>query len=251
MNIDLFTATGTKKGTATLPAALFEGVINQGLMHQAVIRQQANARHPISHAKTRAEVSGSTRKLFQQKGTGRARRGSIRSPLMRGGGKAFGPRSVRNYELDMPQQMRRAALVACLSLQAKQGAIIALENYPTDVKTKQMNALLTKLPVELGRRILIVTADKHQGVSLSARNIHNVKTITAPYLNPIDVLGAKHIVFLVDAIKKAEEVFGKKKQKKERVKPEEVKAEGAAPKAAKKPKTATKAKVKKTSKASK
>lgn len=216
MTIDVYSSTGSKKGTATLPKALFEGAVNEGLMHQAVTRQQGNARITIAHAKGRSEVEGSTRKLYQQKGTGRARRGSIRSPLLRGGGKAFGPRKNENYATRMPQKMRRAALVSALTVQAKNGIILGLEDYPTEIKAKNAHAMLSKMPVELGRKILIVTPVKHEGITLSVRNIPNVKTVMAAYLNPVDVLGSRHIIFMVEALKKAEEVFGAKTQKTER-----------------------------------
>mgnify|MGYP001174113335 CR=1 FL=1 len=207
MTIDVYTSTGTKKGTATLPDSLFKAPINEDLMHQALVRQQSNRRKSIAHVKGRGEVRGSTRKLYAQKGTGRARRGSIRSPLLRGGGKAFGPRSNSNYTKDMPRAMRRAALKSCLSLQANSGAILGLESYPDTIKTKDMNAMLSKMPVDLGRKIVIVTAGNHTALSMSARNIPGVKTIAAAYLNPEDILGAHKMIFLVDAIKKAEAVF--------------------------------------------
>ncbi len=210
MLIDVYTATGEKKGTVELPKTLFEAPINGGLMHQALVRQQSNRRASTAHVKTRAEVSGSTRKLYSQKGTGRARRGSLRSPVLRGGGKAFGPRNVKNYTKDMPQKMRQSALKSCLSLQAQKKAIIGLEGAWTEVKSKKAAELLGKLPVELGRRILFVTAQVHRELKLSTRNIPNVKVITAAYLNPEDVLGSRHIIFLVDALAKTEEMFGGK-----------------------------------------
>lgn len=208
MKVDVYTATGTKKGTVDLPSSLFEAPINEGLMHQAVVRQQSNRRHAIAHAKSRGEVRGSTRKLFAQKGTGRARRGSVRSPLLRGGGKAFGPSSDANFTKEMPRSMRRAALKSCLSLQAKQNRILGLESYPEEIQTKKFMDMLTKMPVEIGRKILFVLPNSHLQMQLSARNIPNVKTIQAGYLNPQDVLNAHHIIFLVDAIQKAEEIFG-------------------------------------------
>ncbi|TSC97000.1 MAG: LSU ribosomal protein L4P [Candidatus Peregrinibacteria bacterium Greene1014_49] len=216
MKIDVYTATGSKNGSLDLPAALFEAAINQGLMHQAVVRQQSNRRHPIAHAKNRGEVIGSTKKLYAQKGTGRARRGPARSPLLKGGGKAFGPRSDRNYHKDMPKTMRRVALLSALSMQAKQGSIMGLENYPENVKTKDAAAVLQKMPVELGRRILIVTPARHRGIALSTRNLPNVRAITAAYLNPEDVLGARHIIFFVDAIAEAEKIFGGERDRPER-----------------------------------
>jgi large subunit ribosomal protein L4 len=211
MTIDVFTATGEKKGTTTLPSALFEAPIRMGLLHQAVVMQQANRRAAIAHTKSRGEIRGSTRKLYQQKGTGRARRGPIRSPLLRGGNKAFGPKSVANFTKRMPHAMRRAALLGSLSLQAKRGAILGLEDYPDTIKTKLAATLLRKLPVEFGRPILFVTPGQHRGLLLSTRNLPTVKAITAAYLNPEDVLRARHLIFLVEAIRKAEEVFGKGK----------------------------------------
>lgn len=208
MQVDLYTATGTKKGSLELPAALFATKVNQGLMHQAVVMQQANRRSAIAHAKGRGEVVGSTKKLFQQKGTGRARRGPLRSPVMRGGGKSFGPKSDRNFSKDMPKKMRHAALRSCLSFQAKQNVIFGLEGIGSDAKTKAAHALLSKLPVELGRRILIVSPEKNSALQLSMRNIPGVKVIQAAYLNPEDVLVSRHIIFFPDAVKKAEEMFG-------------------------------------------
>jgi large subunit ribosomal protein L4 len=213
MTIDVYTSTGTKKGTVELPKSIFGAAINEGLMHQAVVRQQSNRRNPIAHARGRSEVQGSTRKLYQQKGTGRARRGSIRSPLMRGGGKAFGPRSIANFEKKMPRGMRRQALFSSLSYKAEQKAILGLENYPEELKTKTFMTLLGKLPVNIGRRILVVTAANHRSLILSSRNVSGLKTVTAAELNPEDVLVSHHIIFLVDAIAKAEEIFGKEGEK--------------------------------------
>jgi large subunit ribosomal protein L4 len=231
MTIDIFTATGTKKGTLDLPAVLFGAVINQGLMHQAIVRQQSNRRNSIAHAKNRNEVAGSTRKLYAQKGTGRARRGSIRSPLLRGGGKAFGPRSEANFTKDMPKAMRRAALFSCLSLQAKNKAIIGLESYPETIKTKTLAELLKKLPVNL-RRVLFVIPEKHESLWLSCRNLQSVKTIDVAYLNPEDILMAKTIVFVGDSVQKAEQIFGTRvardqKAKKELDTPHETKKKTA------------------------
>jgi large subunit ribosomal protein L4 len=147
--------------------------------------------------------------MFAQKGTGRARRGPIRSPLLRGGGKAFGPRNDSNFIKNMPKNMRHAALRACLSLQAKQGAILGLESYPETIKTKTMTELLKKMPVEMGRRILFVIPEKHEALWLSSRNIPRTKVVMASYLNPEDIVNAKHLIFLSGAIEKAEEIFGK------------------------------------------
>jgi large subunit ribosomal protein L4 len=209
MTIDIFSVTGQKGKQLTLSDALFGESVNWGLMHQAVVRQQSNARSSIAHVKTRSEVSGSTRKLFAQKGTGQARRGDIRSPTLRGGGKAFGPRNERNFEKRMPKKMRHAAIRSCLSLMASKGAVIGLESYPDSIKTKTLSDLLKKLPIEHGRKILIVSPAAHKGLTLSARNIPAVKAVTSAHLNPESVLGARHVIFLVDALAEAEKLFGK------------------------------------------
>jgi large subunit ribosomal protein L4 len=248
MKIDVYTATGTKKGSVELPAGLFEAPINKGLMHLALIRQQSNRRHSIAHVKHRGEIVGSTKKMFQQKGTGRARRGAIRSPLLRGGGKAFGPRNESNFFKDMPKKMRRAALFSCLSLRAKEGAVLGLENYPDDVKTKAFMALLKKLPVEFGRRITVVLPAHHRGLELSARNVPRVKTILAQYLNPEDILGSQRVIFLVEAIKVAEDTFLKAD---DRLEKRVGKIRDNEAKDAKEMKDAVEAKAKKVTKASK
>jgi large subunit ribosomal protein L4 len=210
MQIDIFSHTGSKVKSIDLPASLFGAEVNFGLMHQMVTLQQANRRQSPAHVKTRAEVSGSTRKIVAQKHTGGARHGNIRNPLMRGGGKIFGPRNDKNYTKDMPRKMRHAALRSGLSMQAGKGAVLGIDNYPETVKTKTMNDLLKKLPVDLGRRIVIVLPSAHKGVQLSARNIEGVKTITAGYLNLEDILNARHLIFVGDAIEKADAIFGRK-----------------------------------------
>ncbi len=207
MTIDVFSSTGTKKSTLELPAELFAARINHGLIHQAIVRQQSNRRFAIAHAKNRGEVAGSTRKLYGQKHTGRARRGPIRSPLLRGGGKAFGPRKEANFDKDMPRAMRRAALFACLSFQAKKNAIFGLESYPSAIKTKDLAALIKKLPIN-NRSILFVLPEKHDGLFLSARNIPNVTTVLVPYLNPEAIVNSRSIIFVGDSIAKAEAIFG-------------------------------------------
>lgn len=212
MQIDVFSSTGSKAKTMDLPASLFESEVNWGLMHQAVVLQQANARQSAAHVKTRGEVQGSTKKLFSQKHTGQARRGPIRAAGLRGGGKVFGPRNTQNPTKDMPKKMRHAALRSALSLQATKKAIHGLENFPESIKTKSVSDLLKKMPVEYGRKILLVTPGAHNALYLSARNIAGVKTIAASYLNIEDVLNARHIVFVTDAIEQADKLFGKKER---------------------------------------
>ncbi len=227
MTIDVFTKTGTKSGTMSLPETLFAAPIHHGLIQQAVLLQQGNAKQNVAHVKTRSEVRGSTRKLYMQKHTGRARRGSVRSPVLRGGGKAFGPRNLRTFEREMPKAMRHAALRACLTLQANKKIIMGLEGFNDDIKTKAAHTMLEKMSVNIGRPVLIVTSEKNASLTKSTRNIPGVKTLLASYLNPIDVLGAHHIIFVTGAVERAVEVFAKKSVLAEDGEPK--------PKAAKKP----------------
>jgi len=210
MTIDVFSATGQKGKQLTLPASLFGADVNFGLMHQAVVRQQSGRRQSPAHVLTRSEVSGSTKKLFTQKHTGRARRGDVRSPTLRGGGKAFGPRNVKNFEKDMPKKMRHAALRSCLSLQAGKGTIMGLESFGDAIKTKTLVELLGKMSIKEVRNVLIVSKGVQKSLVLSARNVPGVTVVPASYLNPEAVLHARSIVFLTDAIDEADRLFGKK-----------------------------------------
>lgn len=210
MTIEVYSATGENVTRLTLPETLFQQPVNWGLIHQAITMEEANRRASIAHSKTRGEIRGSTRKVYAQKHTGRARRGPIRSPLLKGGGKAFGPRSVRNFAQRMPRAMRHAALRAALSAQARKGAILGLQNYPDTIKTKDAAAMLRRLPIDGGRRLLIVLPGEHRSLHRSARNIPGVHIVRAAYLNPRDVLAARHLLFLVDAISVAERLFGRR-----------------------------------------
>ena len=210
MKIDVYDKSGKKKSSVELPKALFEAEINTGLMHLALVRQQSNRRTPVAHAKSRGEITASTRKLFRQKGTGRARRGSVSANILRGGAKSFGPKKTRNFVKDMPRKMRRKALTSCLSQSAKDGKIIGLEGYGDDAKTKTFAALLSKLPVSVGRKIVFVLPSHMEAMERGAKNVPKVKTLLVQYLNPEDVLGAHHVVFVADAISVAESIFTEK-----------------------------------------
>jgi len=238
MQIDVYSATGSKLKQLDLPATLFGEEVNWGLIHQAVVRQQSNRRQSPAHVKTRGEVRGSTKKLYAQKHTGQARRGAVRSPLLRGGGKTFGPRNDKNYIKDMPRKMRHAALRACLSLQASKGNVFGIDSYPETIKTKAVADMLKKMPLQHGRKVLLITDGTHNSLSMSARNIEGVKTVSASYLNPEDVLNARHLIFLVDALDRANKLFGKNDRAaktSKASKPVEEKAPKAAKKMTKKP----------------
>jgi large subunit ribosomal protein L4 len=210
MKADLYTSEGAKNGTVDLPAAIFGIKANVGLMHEALQRQLALGRANTASVKTKTEVAGGGRKPWRQKGTGRARQGSIRSAQWRGGGVIFGPTTERNYEMRMPKKMRRKALFSALSVKAEDKSIIALEAFASEVpKTKAFAGLLAKM--ECSRRTLVVISANDPVLQRSSRNLPGVKTILAQYLNIHDILSADRVVFLKDAISKTEEIFGDKK----------------------------------------
>jgi len=187
---------------------VFAVPFNQAVVHQAVVRQQANARQGTASTKTRSEVSGSKRKLFRQKGTGLARAGSRKSPLRRGGGVAFGPKP-RSYRQAMPKKMRQLALRCVLSAKAGDGELKVLEQLKfEEPKTKEMLRILTALGVDSSA--LITTSEAEENVVKSARNLPGIKTIPASLLNVIDVLSCKKLLMTEAAVGKVEQLWGKR-----------------------------------------
>lgn len=206
MKIDLYTQSGEKKGQLDVSDKMFNCPVNAEVIRLALVRQQANERRAVAHTKTRGEVSLSTRKLYRQKGTGRARMGGANNPLRRGGGISFGPRNTRNFTLRMPQKERRLALYSLLSQKAAHQSILALESYEAKVpKTKDLAQLLKKLAIQ--KTALVVLPKKQMVLEKSAANLPHVKTILVNYLNPFDLLKYEKVLFLVDSLKKAEELF--------------------------------------------
>ncbi len=181
---------------------------NQAVVHQAMVRQRANARQGTASTKTRGEVSGTTRKLFRQKGTGYARGGSRRSPLRRGGGIAFGPKP-RSYRQAMPKKMRQLALRCVLSAKAGDGELMILEQLKLDEpKTKEMVGILVALGVDSS--VLIATSEPEENVVKSARNLPRIKTIPASLLNVIDILSYKMLLMTEAAVRKVEQLWGQR-----------------------------------------
>jgi len=184
---------------------------NEAVVHQAMVRQQANARQGTASTKTRAEVSGTGRKLYRQKHTGMARAGSRRSPLRRGGGVAFGPKP-RSYRQAMPKKMRQLALRCMLSTKAKDKELMVLEQLEFDEpRTKEMARILVGLGV--GSSALIVTKEADGNVVKSARNLSKIKTSPASLLNVVDLLSCKMLLMTEDAVRRAEEIWGEKSSK--------------------------------------
>ncbi len=209
MEISIHSQTGPVVEKMTLPKEIFEVPVRKALVHRALIMQQSNERSAIAHTKHRDERAGSTRKLYRQKGTGRARKGDVRSPIMRKGGVAFGPRSARNFELKMNHQERRGALFSMLSAKAKEKSIVGLDKYEGKMNTKAFVAMLAAL--ELSKKVLVVLAAKDPVVQKSASNLPRIQTILVNYLNVRDLLHADHVLFLKDALLKLPTVFKPKK----------------------------------------
>jgi large subunit ribosomal protein L4 len=206
MKFALYTQSGEAKGEVDASDKIFAAKINEQLVHQALVRQLANARDSIAHTKTRGEVRGSTRKIYRQKGTGGARHGSRYANIFRGGGAVFGPRNVSNFKKDMPRKQRRIALFSALSARANDKKIIALDKLELDVpKTKTIADILKKLPIE--KSALIVSADRNDILERSTSNLPNAKVIAVDFLNIADILKFDTIIFIQDALKKAEEHF--------------------------------------------
>lgn len=206
MKIDLYTQTGAKKGTVEASDKMFKAPVNEELIRLAVLRQLDNARQSNAHAKTRGEIRGGGRKPWKQKGTGRARVGSTRSPLWRHGGVIFGPRNNRNYSKDMPAKERRAALFGSLSQKAAGSGIFALDEFKVKApKTKEFTALMSKLPVK--RSLLVVLAERDAALEKSTANLPNVKVILVNYLNIHDIFSHEKVMFMENALKKAEKLF--------------------------------------------
>lgn len=202
----MYTQTGEKNGTLELPKEIFEVPFNMDLIHQALVRQNANERVNLAHTKTRGEVSGGGRKPYKQKGTGNARQGSTRSPQWKGGAIIFGPRNNRNFSKSMPKKQRRQALFSALSEKARNKEILGLEKYETEKpKTKTFAALIKKLPIE--RDVLVVLPGKNKIIEKSAGNLPNVKIILAGYLNIRDLQSYRNVLILKDAVTKIKETF--------------------------------------------
>jgi large subunit ribosomal protein L4 len=190
---------------------VFAVAFNEAVVHQALLRQLADRRLGTADTKRRGEVTGSSRKMHAQKHTGRARRGDNRSPLLKGGGIAFGPHP-RSYRQAMPKKMRRLALKCVLSDKAGSGELKIVDKLEFDsLKTKAVLDMLIALGI--GDSVLIATAEPKADVVISAGNLAGVKTVPAPLLNVGELLSYKGIVMDIDAVRKVEQIWGEKKVK--------------------------------------
>lgn len=187
--------------------ALFEVEVKPHLLHSAVVNQLANKRAGTASTKTKGLVSGGGKKPWKQKGTGRARSGSSRSPLWRHGGTVFGP-LPRDYSYSMPKKMKRAALTAALAEKAKEQRVIVLDKLAlAEPKTKQMSALLATLGVS--ENAIVLLSSENRNVALAARNIPSVKVLRMQNINVYDLLKYRYLITTEDALNALEETYGK------------------------------------------
>lgn len=204
--VNVLSQTGSSVGEIELNDAIFGIEPNESVLFDAIVAQRASLRQGTHKTKGRSEVSGGGRKPWRQKGTGRARQGSIRSPQWRGGGIVFGP-TPRSYSYKLPKKVRRLALKSALSAKVGEQNFVVLDALQLDApKTKDFVSILGNLNIDT--KALFVTADINENVALSARNIPGVTVLTANGINVLDLLGHEKVVFTKAAVEKVEEVLG-------------------------------------------
>lgn len=201
---DIYDVQGKKTSTIELPENIFGLAWNDALMHQVVTTMQANARPLVAHVKNRGEVRGGGRKPWQQKGTGRARHGSIRSPIWRGGGVTHGPRNDKVYAREIPKKMRTKALFIALSRKFKDGELLFVNSFgieaPKTAVAKKAMVMLSKvsgfnqLASKRKNAVLIGFADMSPASEKSFRNLGNVECASIRNINPVSVLGSKYMI---------------------------------------------------------
>jgi large subunit ribosomal protein L4 len=206
MQVPVYNIQGKRIDEIELRDDIFAVPVHEGLMHQALVRQMANARLGTHKTKTRGEVRGGGRKPWRQKGTGRARQGSIRAPHWRGGGTVFGPQP-RSYEKKMPRKMRRQALRSVLSVKAGDSQVVLLDALEmAEPRTKEIEILLQNLGIQSSALILLPGRD--ETILRSVRNLPDVRTLVAQYLNVRDLLQYDYILMPLDSLSVIEGILG-------------------------------------------
>jgi len=204
--VTLFKQDSSEAGKAELKDAIFKAEVRESLLHSSVVTHLANQRQGNHATKTRGEVSGGGIKPWKQKGTGRARQGSIRAPQWKGGGVSWGPQP-RDYRIRMNRKTRQAALKSALSLKMGDGSLVVLDAFEFSApKTKQAMEFLKKFKAEQSK-VLLVSGKLSDNVKKSVRNIEKIGYTTADALNPYELLWAEKVFVTLDAVKKIEEVL--------------------------------------------
>jgi len=207
VQVPVYSSNGKVVAQMELSQAVFGFPFNQAVVHQAMARQLANRRQGTAASKTRGEVRASTAKLYRQKGTGRARRGDRKSPLLRGGGVVFGPKP-RTYRQAMPKKARRLALKCLLSAKARDGNMKLVQELDfEEPRTKDMMSILSSLGI--GSSALILTAHPAPNVAKSAANLPEIKVLPSTLINVLDLLSYEVLIATVGAVRNIEEIWGK------------------------------------------
>jgi len=212
MLVNTYNQNGEKVSQTRLPSEIFGVKVNPDLIHQVVVSQMANRRKVIAHTKTRGEVRGGGRKPWPQKHMGRARHGSIRSPIWRHGGITFGPRKEKIFKKKIPKKMRKKALFMVLSAKAKNNLLILIDKLKLEKpKTKLMVETIENLKLKIENfkkgSILIALPEMNKNLILATRNIPDVETIQARDLNCLDLLSFKYLILPKESIKILEKTF--------------------------------------------
>ncbi len=202
-NVKVFNISGSEVGTIDLNDNIFAVEVNTHVMHQAVVQYLANQRQGTQSALTRAEVRGGGRKPWRQKGTGRARQGSIRSPQWTGGGVVFAPKP-RDYSFKLNKKVKRLALKSALTTKVNDGKLVVVDELTVNPKTKEMAAVLNNLNAA---KALVVVEDNNNNAVIAARNIPTVKTASVNTINVYDVLKYDSLVLTKAVVEKIEEVY--------------------------------------------
>src|SRR3989338_9189153 len=202
-NVKLFSTTGSEKGMVDLAPAVFDVAPKIAVVHQVYLAHLANARESWADTKDRSQVSGGGKKPWKQKGTGRARHGSIRSPIWKGGGVTFGPLSARNYTQKINKKNNTLAVRMCLSDKCAEGKLAVVDVFPETGKTKNMNLLRAHLPGK-SRSLLIVTDGKNEPVLRAAANMKKLAVIRASDVSVVDLLNHQFVVASEAAIRALE-----------------------------------------------
>jgi len=206
MKVAVYNQQGKEIGQTLLPKEIFDVEVNHDLIHQVAVSQMANRRKVISHTKDRGEVKGGGRKPWRQKGTGRARHGSIRSPLWKGGGVTFGPTKERVFKKGINKKMKRKALFMVLSAKAKDNLLLILDKIVLEQpKTKLITEVFKRF--SLKGSSLVILPQKEKDLIRASKNIPQVETILAKDLNALDLLSFKNLIVLKDSIKAIKDTF--------------------------------------------
>lgn len=207
MEISVYNQKGEEVKKIDLSEKIFGLKLNSDLLHQVVVSQMSNRRQGTAHTKDRGDVRGGGKKPWRQKGTGRARHGSIRSPIWKGGGVTFGPKSDKNYKKTIPQKMRRKALFMALSAKVRDGELIIVDDFiPKNHKTKTIKATLDRLPFsDKSGLVILSTPDKN--TILGTKNIPKVETMQAKNLTALDILCFKRLILAEETLLVIKENF--------------------------------------------